>query len=189
MSTRPEVRYFVDRAAARRGALALVAMASICGILALAGPWITTPDGATRTLWLPTLVAGALVFGLLGLRHVAAARSRRPYLVIDADGIVDGASRYFSGVGRISWDEISRARVGTYQGLPATLLELRDRSRFARRLGALDRIDRSARLGRPAVAFRGPLLSVTPAELARVCEDFRREHERRSGTAPRSAPS
>jgi len=57
-------------------------------------------------------------------------------------------------------------RLSKYQGLPCVELVPKNRERFLQRFSWLERLNRSARFGYPAVALRGPLLPVEPALLA-----------------------
>jgi hypothetical protein len=115
-------------------------------------------------LWI-VAVGGPIVFSTLGFVFLFRLRSDRPLLVLGPDGILDNGSGVWFGVGLIAWSEISDIRLSRYQGLVCVEVVLRDREAFLSRLGPLDRLNRSARLGYPAVAFRGPLLPVPVEQL------------------------
>lgn len=122
-------------------------------------------------------MVGFVAFILLGLRFFRMMLSSEPYLVINAEGILDNASGMFSGAGWIPWDEIADIRLSKYHNLPCVELVPTDRERFLQRLGWAERISRSS-LGYPAVALRGPLLPVEPAVLAEQIQAYwQRAHD------------
>ena len=111
-------------------------------------------------------IGGIIVFSTLGLLFLYRLYSKKPYLVISANGIYDNASGTYSGAGQIEWSDIADVRLSKYHNLPCVELVPKNRERFMQRFGWIERINRSARLGYPAVAIRGPLLPVEPALLA-----------------------
>lgn len=115
-------------------------------------------------------LAGALIFGWVAVSFLQRLRSDSPLVVLEPDGLFDNGSAMFSGVGWIPWSDVEEIRLGSYQGLPCVEVVLHDRNSFLRRLSWLERPGRSARLGYPAVAFRGPLL---PEEPERMVEEMR----------------
>jgi len=111
-------------------------------------------------------IVGFIFFTILGLRFFRMLVSSEPYLVINVRGVQDNASGMFSGAGWIAWEEIADVKLSKYHNLPCVELVPKDRGRFLQRFGWVERLGRSSRLGYPAVALRGPLLSIEPSELA-----------------------
>lgn len=116
-------------------------------------------------------IGGIVGFSTLGLMFLRRLYSKEPYLIVNARGIYDNASGSWSGAGWIEWSEIADVRLSNYHSLPCVELVLKNRERFLRRFNWLGRINRSARLGYPAVALRGPLLPVEPILLVEQIRD------------------
>ena len=119
-------------------------------------------------------IVGTIVFDVLGLLFLRRLCSKEPYLVISVDGVYDNASGMLSGAGQIDWSEIADIRLSRYHGLPCVELVPSNRERFLQRFSWMERINRSSRLGYPAVALRGPLLPVAPDLLAEQMREYRR---------------
>jgi hypothetical protein len=117
-------------------------------------------------------IGGIVLFSILCLMFLRRLYSREPYLVVSARGVYDNASGSWSGVGWIDWSEIADVCLSKYQGLPCVELVPKNRERFLQRFNWLERTNRSARCGYPAVALRGPLLPVEPALLAEQIREY-----------------
>ena len=119
-----------------------------------------------------TGIGGIVIFSILVLMFLRRLYSKEPYLVVSARGVYDNASGSWSGAGWIDWSEIADVRLSKYQGLPCVELVPKNRERFLQRFNWLERVNRSARFGYPAVALRGPLLPVEPALLAEQIREY-----------------
>lgn len=117
-------------------------------------------------------IGGIVVFSTLGLIFLRRLFSKEPYIVVNAHGIYDNASGIWSGAGRIEWSEIADVRLSKYHNLPCVELVPKKRECFLQRFNWMERINRSSRLGYPAVALRGPLLPVEPALLAGQIREY-----------------
>ncbi len=171
-----ELVYEVDR----RGALRAVAFHSGLALAMLLFLVLLVPrlPGNGQSSPFVSFFAGAAgllgvgLFATLALRFLLRLASGEPLLVINARGLQDNASGVFSGAGWIDWAEVAEVRLSTYQGLRAVEIVPRDRQLFLSRLGRVERVARSARLGYPALALRGPLLPLDPAVLAEQIQAY-----------------
>lgn len=171
-----ELRYYVDKNSARRAVIfyLILSLAFLIFHLFIA-PYVDGNEGlspATRVLARFIGIAGILVFSTLGLLFLHRLYSKEPYLVISSHGVYDNASGIFSGAGQIEWSEIADVRLSKYHNLPCVELVPKNPERFLERFGWIERINRSSRLGYPAVAIRGPLLPVEPAILAGQMREY-----------------
>ena len=169
----PPVAYRIDQRGARN-AVAFHAMLStgflLLGILAWSVPYAIGAFDGARLAIAAMAAGGATLFFWIAFRFFERLRSDAPLFVLDSQGVYDNGSAVFSGVGWIGWGEIEDVRVGRYHRLPCVELVLKDRDRFLERVPWSGRVGRSARLGYPAVAFRGPLL---PGDPQRLVEQIR----------------
>lgn len=110
-------------------------------------------------------VLGFVGFATLGFIFFRRLNSKEPYLVIGPAGLYDNASGMSSGAGWIAWSEIADVRLSKYHNLHCVELLPKSRTHFMQRFSWLERLNRSSRLGYPAVAIRGPLLPVEPTVL------------------------
>ena len=161
------LEYEVDVNGGQRAAAFHALLASGFLLVGAAAWWLPaqivgTSSGA-RWLVAVVSVAGAALFGSLAVRFGRRSRSGVPLITLQPDALVDHGSAVFSGVGRIPWSEIEDIRLGRYHSLPCVEIVLRDRETVLQELSWTERLGRSARLGYPALAFRGPLLP-KPAE-------------------------
>lgn len=150
------------------------------GILALgAVTWILPasafddPEGARVAL--STLAfLGASLFAWIGGQFFLRLRSDAPLFGLHPRGIYDNGSAVFSGVGWIAWSEVADIRVGRYHNLACVEVVLVDRDAFLQRVPWIERPGRSAWLGYPAVAFRGPLLPGDPKQIVEQARAYAR---------------
>lgn len=164
------ITYPVDRDGARKGVLFFLALA--IGFLLFhvhLAPLLTEgadPSPVSRAIASGAGLVGFAFSSILVIAYLRRLLSDEPYLALDSRGVYDNASGTWSGAGWIEWSEIADIRVSTYHNLPCVEIVPKDRARFLKRFGWLGRLDRSERLGLPAVALRGPLLPVEPIVLA-----------------------
>ncbi|MGB5472401.1 MAG: STM3941 family protein [Gammaproteobacteria bacterium] len=164
-----EIVFYVNRRGTRRTVIfCLVLLLTFLLSYIYVSPNLGETDlpSATKVLVHIAGIGGIVLFGILGLMFLRRLYSRQPYLVISPRGVYDNASGSWSGAGWIDWSEIADVRLSKYQGLPCVELVPKNRERFLQRFNWLERLNRSARFGYPAVALRGPLLPVEPALLA-----------------------
>ncbi|MDH3601252.1 MAG: hypothetical protein OEU26_16670 [Candidatus Tectomicrobia bacterium] len=161
-----DIEYYVNRAGARKAVIFYV-------VLALLFIFVLFFVGADAELSLVSKalafvagVGGVVAFSYLGLVFRRRLNSKEPLLVLNVRGVFDNASGMSSGAGWIEWSEIADIRVSRYHNLPCVEVVLKNREMFLQRFGWMERVNRSSRLGYPAVAIRGPLLPVEPAMLA-----------------------
>lgn len=173
-----DVAYYVNRKGARRAILSYLSLSLGFFLFAIFVPaYIGENGGLSSVLEViarVTGIAGTIAFTVLALIFLRRLLSREPYLVIREDGVFDNASGMWSGAGQIGWREIADIRLSRYQGLPCVELVPENREQFLQRFGWMERINRSLRLGYPAVAIRGPLLPVEPDVLAEQMREYRR---------------
>jgi len=173
-----DIEYYINRKGARKAIVFYLSLSLAFFIFTLFVPPLIGEDvglsSALKAIARIAGIAGTIGFSVLGLLFLRRFRSKEPYLVISVDGIYDNASGMSSGAGQIEWSEIDDIRLSSYQGLPCVELVPKNRERFLRRFGWMERINRSSRLGYPAVALRGPLLPVEPDVLVEQMREYRR---------------
>jgi len=98
--------------------------------MALNGVWLLSLDAWSLVAWL-----SILLFGALTVTIAKQMLDPRPTITIDEEGIFDHANK----LGLIEWDDITGAVVEGAKGLPSVRLQLRDPSKYRRRLSALTR--------------------------------------------------
>jgi hypothetical protein len=172
-----DITYYVNRKGARRAVVFYLGLSLAFLIFCLFIPAQIGEDvelsSVLEAIARIVGIAGTIGFSVLGLIFLRRLRSREPYLVISVDGVYDNASGMTSGAGQIDWSEIADIRLSSYQGLPCVELVPKNRERFLRRFGWMERINRSSRFGYPAVAIRGPLLPVEPDVLVEQMREYR----------------
>ena len=164
-----EIVYYVNRKGTRRAIIFyLILLLTFLLFHLYVSPKLEGTDlpSATKVLVHIAGIGGIVLFSILVLMFLRRLYSKEPYLVISSRGVYDNASGSWSGAGWIDWSEIADVRLSKYQGLPCVELVPKNRERFLQRFSWLERLNRSARFGYPAVALRGPLLPVEPALLA-----------------------
>lgn len=165
-----DIAYYVDRRAAGSAVVfcLILALAFLAFHLYLFPLIAEDPDLSVlfRSLARVTGIAGFAGSSALGVVFLCRLRSRKPYVLISTQGVYDNASGTCSGAGFIEWSAIADVRLSRYHNLPCVELVPKNRERFMQRFGWIERINRSSRLGYPAVAIRGRLLPVEPAVLA-----------------------
>ena len=164
-----EIVYYVNRKGTRRAIIFyLLLLLTFLLFHLYVSPKLEGTDlpSATKVLVHIAGIGGIVLFSILVLMFLRRLYSKEPYLVISSRGVYDNASGSWSGAGWIDWSEIADVRLSKYQGLPCVELVPKNRERFLQRFSWLERLNRSARFGYPAVALRGPLLPVEPALLA-----------------------
>jgi hypothetical protein len=172
-----EIAYYVNRKGARRAILFYLGLSLAFLLFHLFVSAHTGEDmglsSASEAIASVIGIAGAIVSSVLGIIFLRRLCSREPYLVISVDGIYDNASGMNSGAGQIAWSEIAAIRLTRYHGLPCVELVPKDREQFLQRFSWMERLNRSSRLGYPAVAIRGPLLPVEPDVLVEQMREYR----------------
>ncbi len=173
---REDIAYYVNRKGAKRAVIFFLILSLAFLLFHLfVSPHIGEDSDlsfASKALARVIGIGGIIVFATLALLFLYRLYSKEPFLVISASGIYDNASGTCSGAGQIEWSEIADVRLAKYHNLPCVEIVLKNRERFLQRFGWVERINRSARLGYPAVAIRGPLLPVEPALLAEQIREY-----------------
>ena len=169
-----EIVYNINRGSAKRAIIFYLILSLTCLLLYFyvsVNIWGTNISQSSKALaYIAGIGSGC--FTILGLLFFRRLYSKDPYIVINKCGVYDNASGIWSGAGLIEWNEIADIQLSRYHNLPCVELVLKDRESFLQRFSLLERINRSSRLGYPAVALRGPLLPVEPTLLTEQIREY-----------------
>jgi hypothetical protein len=130
------------------------------------------PDGA---IGLVAGVAGVVFFGPLSLVLLTRAISRRPPLILSADGFTDRAT--LAGAGFVPWTAVRGIEEQVFMGRVFVSVQVADRAALLRALPAWKRalLRLNSRFVPGDIFIPNMVLPMPPAELVRTMRAMRRE--------------